>query len=340
MQAKADVTLESPLAAILADLDPSNSPPRKRRPVIFATISRTFASSKFRSAHSKAAAAAAQPPGSDETDNATALDYATHPPLAQLSSYLTKLARSVDKKDDDWIQFFRVRSRDLQSERVERRVRKMRSDPNFIIHRASTPIRVDTPETTPPKHAHPADVENRSRKDDDNDSLDFMAAISRQLSGEEADLSDNGEEEEDSPTETSRFLVTAPTSAATLNPPTGYHTPEKVEDGEIEGKANDQSLNKAFAEDKTADLIEEPENTAILPFPTSTKERRNVKSRKITLEDFEILRVLGKGCAGKVSVTSTSNYFAVRVFEYFKTGHACSSRSLKQALRYEGHSQA
>lgn len=62
------------------------------------------------------------------------------------------------------------------------------------------------------------------------------------------------------------------------------------------------------------------------------RQRRTLRSRKTTVADFEIMRVLGKGCAGKVLMVRHKRTGGVYAMKSIQKGHVLAHRELQHTL--------
>jgi hypothetical protein len=80
---------------------------------------------------------------------------------------------------------------------------------------------------------------------------------------------------------------------------------------------------------------------ANLPDPALKVEKRKRPGRKAaSVEDFELIRVLGKGCAGKVSLKIIALIFPVSLLIRVTSGRPCQIQKDRRSIRHEGDSQA
>ena len=290
------ISLSSPLDLLPPTLS-SSSPPRKRRqPTILATLSRTLSPGKAKRS----------------AKDVFILPEDQHPPLAQLSSYLSELGKLPEiRTSTEWTSFFQPKGSDLESHRVERRVKRIMSDPQLAKSRSGlldtakvAVIDVDIKEELVVASGEEVDVA-------DSESLRGLAeiaAIGRHLTGEDD--------------ETPIATVPDRSPAVTLlvtTPPVQVHPADKVETkAEAIVAAKPAPIITTPLEDlpepeqhivvelpqrpSTADPIKPKKDKVDFPSRTTSfsHPKRRKDERKTGLEDFEVLRVLGKGCAGKV----------------------------------------
>lgn len=243
---------ESAIAQLSEFATSSPSPPRKRRGPIFATLSRTLSPARSRQLRS------ILPETSSRTLSPSA--------LAQISGYLSAIAKRSDVRESDiWTKFFRLQSEaDSESSHVQRRVKRIRSDPTLSPHgtmRAPVTIDVDDPMSS----------RSQSRLGSESDSLAEMAAHAREISGDDRMAS----------AQPALPSVTESPAVPTADMSTVSEKPVQVVAKMEEAK---------------------PEQEKPIAFPV-TPVRKPRKVTPISLDDFKVISVLGKGCAGKVCLT-------------------------------------
>lgn len=167
----------------------------------------------------------------------------THARTSSIATYLTALAASpAVVQTEAWKHFVRVEADDLQSVRVERRVRKMRSD--LAQHVLSS-------------------VAPRNINITDPDEAAFNSSFAASTASED-------ESDEARPRPVSKIFE---------EPASERLEPEDAEMAEVEDVERGTRAMSLDVE------------------PADTSQRR---TDKVTVNDFEVVRVLGKGCAGKV----------------------------------------
>lgn len=216
---------------------------------------------------------------------------AAHSTTTQLATYLTTISNlPLVKRHKAWKRFVRVGSDDLESVRVERRVRKIRSDLAKHVKSAVAPANTNVAAT--PSHS---DIgEEGGRTDDD-----------RSFSGRSTSHSFRADRQEASG---------GARSSST--------------DGERSNRGDEVRKNKNFAgipEENERQEIIKGDDGAVASSSRSAngqgnshkRERRQKKRTddKVTVDDFDMIRVLGKGCAGKVLLVRhkpTKGLFAMK----------------------------
>lgn len=313
-QAKDLLPPDSPVHLLgVDDTSAASAPPRKqRRGPIFATLSRTLSPNRRR----KAAAAAGSEPADAPSIDAVFVEHPgpvkeDHLPTARVSYYLSELAKHTSlHQTQPWTHFFQPGPNDLQSQRLERRVRQMRSDP--ALKTTSSAASNDLA---------------AARKDSDADSLAAIVALHQQFidSASVPDMDDVHPLSTGAPAPPNGQLPTpAPTPARAqdvfLDEDGALSAAEAAQgimenasaceptEHEVEPKQNDvPSPSLLAASEQTTAL-----NGAHGVVSATPKKSRKRVERQTAVTDFDILRVLGKGCAGKVMLvrhhTSTKLY--------------------------------
>lgn len=230
----------------------------------------------------------------------------THLPTAKVSYYLSEIAKDASAKGSQvWQHFFAPGPNDLQSHRVERRVRQMRSDPAI---RDSTMF-----------------IDRKDSLNSDADSIAAMVALSQQFieTSEDpeipkaSDIVKRQVSPEKAPEEKTLPLLPASNQTRVQDVFHGgnvsapmHEEPVPISNEELDGEAAPLSPAEMSQEEITpAD--------ATMTAAALVQGRRVQKrvERKTTLSDFDILRVLGKGCAGKVMLVrhhSSTKLYAMK----------------------------
>lgn len=283
---------------------------------ILQTISRTLSpnANKTRAALSNLTAsghALAEPNGSATSPvrnkaNATASS-ATPPknevedakaPTALLANYLTTISNlATVRRHKAWRRFIRVGAEDLESVRVERRVRKVRSDLAQHVKMSVAPTNTNVG-ATPSQ----SDIgEEGGRTDDD-----------RSISGRSTSHSYTGSRQ-------GRERPEVPTRSTSVDPERQAQTVDGAaaaaaakKGSNFAGIPEEMEREKQAATEESWTEKDGPESRSAKKSSSSSKEveKRERKARrynrneaeKVTVDDFEMIRVLGKGCAGKVII--------------------------------------
>lgn len=323
-------------AKISQDISPTNLPPLPVLPVsapqlsgrkFFQTISRTLSpgASKSRatfasfapepaSPASPAAEAlrtdAASPPPSAplSPQPAEMAKLASHSTTTQLATYFTALANHAQLRDHKaWKRFLRVGNDDFQSVRVERRVRKVRSDLAQHVKSSVAPR---------------------------NTNVGVAPA--------QSDLEEDG-----APTEDDLDLDSADDSSRVSGTPAGRLSRATVasRSASVDTASSDRRglADDARSTNTNIEMIPEEHNADDSEANTETElgEARSLKKRphhrrkgsnKVTVDDFEMIRVLGKGCAGKVLLVRHSASRGLYAMKSIHKRHVLAHQELQHTL--------
>lgn len=262
-----------------------------------------------------------------------------HTTTTHLATYLTSVSNiPFIKKHKAWRRFTHVRSEDLQSIRVERRVRKVRSDLAQHVKSSVAPTNTNVG----PSHS---DLEEDGDVEETENEIENVSTSGRSTSQSVASSSQaagvkrsSTMRSDTSSTNHSNQRPDVPlrsTSAAdgqasqdrsvngspnvTSNGSSARNSRSKVngipEDQEKEKESiqtsigqdtemKDVSQNGASNDPEATDSKSKKEKMKESSGRRERSERkkRDKESEKVTVDDFEMIRVLGKGCAGKVSL--------------------------------------
>jgi serum/glucocorticoid-regulated kinase 2 len=212
---------------------------------------------------------------------------ASHATTTHLATYLTTLSNlAMIKKHKAWRRFTRVGSDDLESVRVERRVRKVRSDLAQHVKSSVAPTNVNVG-ATPSQ----SDIgEEGTRTDDD-----------RSISGRSTSHSYRRTDKPEVPAR-SASAEQREEQAKKLGNFAGI--PEELE---REKMAADQ--------DTSLDNGDEANTSTFVKREKRHRRHTQREAEKVTVDDFDMIRVLGKGCAGKVLLVRhlpTKGLFAMK----------------------------
>lgn len=221
------------------------------------------------------------------------------PNVTALAAYLTTASNSPTiRQGRVWKRFVRVRADDLESQRVERAIKRVRSD--LAVHTgASNKERTHSTPQSPLKE----ETEEKKAETDN--------AAGHQLSPEAEPKTPVGA------TPSSRLHRSRsadPESANRLS--RMFHAPQSssfLQDGgsSIQDGASSQTDRETGDEGS----FSRPGSQRRKKKKSTTGESVKRKQRKVVIDDFEMLRVLGKGCAGKVLLVhhkSSSDLFALK----------------------------
>ncbi|CEH19158.1 kinase-like protein [Ceraceosorus bombacis] len=200
-----------------------------------------------------------------------------HNITTKLATYFTTISNiPAVRKHKAWRRFVRVGSDDFESVRVERRVRKVRSDLAEHVKATVAPTNTNVGLAAP--HGRPSVGDDGGRTEDEADSQ--------------------------SASDHARDVGRKPSSFANI--PEEHEKPDSVH---ASSSSKTQRTKNASAQQKgQAENSKSSNNALSAPAGKDTKperKHRRVRSEhkdkdKVTVDDFEMIRVLGKGCAGKV----------------------------------------
>jgi serum/glucocorticoid-regulated kinase 2 len=272
-----------------------------------------------------------------------------------IAAYLTTVSNSATlRKDRVWKRFVRVRTDDLESVRVERAIKRVRSD--LAAHVGMSKENSYSTSTSLGPGAAPSDGGSIFVEELDNSvQLDGEVLVSSRTEQEEIEeaepIIDHAPEGEATVDATARIedgqndkdLAAAPVDdAATAQGHEDVPSATPVSESPISRMHRSQSadpdkssrLTRAYtssevpSQDDASSQVETGDDSSISA--TTGRHRRRARKkrsassapkelkkskRKVVIDDFEMMRVLGKGCAGKVLLVkhkSTSDLFALK----------------------------
>ena len=275
-----------------------------------------------------------------------------------IAAYLTTISNSATlRKDRVWKRFVRVRTDDLESVRVERAIKRVRSD--LAAHVGLSKENSYSTSASLGPGAAPSDSGSIFVEELDNSvRLDGEVLVSSRTEQEEVKeeeeaepIIDHAPEGEATVDATARIEVgqndNDPATAALVDDAATAQGHEDVpsatplSEAPISRMQRSQSadpdkssrLSRAYAssvpsQDDASSQVETGDDSSISV--TTGRHRRRARKkrsassapkepkkskRKVAIDDFEMMRVLGKGCAGKVLLVrhkSTSDLFALK----------------------------
>ncbi|KIY61827.1 kinase-like protein [Cylindrobasidium torrendii FP15055 ss-10] len=281
----------------------TNTAPAKNKSSFLSTLSR-LASTRGRSRKSTTGSAtpATSRPASPTKERSDSIhNPETGPPnVTALAAYLTTASNSPTiRQGRVWKRFVRVRADDLESQRVERAIKRVRSD--LAVHTGAS--NMEHTRSTPQS---PLKEETEEKKADPD-----SAAAGQQLSPEAEPKTPVGA------TPSSRLHRSRsadPESANRLS--RMFHAPQSssfLQDGA--SSIQDGASSQTDRETGDESSVSRPGSQRRKKKKSTTGESVKRKQRKVVIDDFEMLRVLGKGCAGKVLLVhhkSSSDLFALK----------------------------
>ncbi|TFK24257.1 hypothetical protein FA15DRAFT_592732 [Coprinopsis marcescibilis] len=335
-------------------------------------------------------------PDSETTDPFTSVENPSEPSSSMTSpsatstaiaAYLTTISNSSDlRKDRVWKRFVRVRTDDLESVRVERAIKRVRSDlaahtGGLTNNRASLVVStangVSGDSGTVSKDGDNPDHPERSLPTPRDD------IPSAALNG--ADQSAQGEEEEQrherdataTPADVRKSVASsnggaaygdslAPVANGEERPSTGTDESTTAAQGHLDTGSvastpvSESSLAARMHRSQSAEPVKA--GRVLRTYASSTPsqdgqdggmsstfetgdessvggiKRRNKKktakksTRKVTIEDFEMMRVLGKGCAGKVLLVRYKTGTGLFALKAITKRHVLAHQELQHTL--------
>lgn len=236
--------------------------------------------------------------------------------ITSIAAYLTTISNEPQLRDArPWKRFVRVRTDDLQSVRVERAIKHSRSD--VASHIVPKSLSTDTtdlitmvpesserpslPDDTPENNPASTEAKREPGIPEEDESAMATESDTQAVVHEENVIQEPASKDHDmivsptTPTQVfSRFTDQFESSTSET------YTPTEAESSQTETGDEMSMLNEDYA------------NPAVkIKRGLSTKKSQ----RKVVIDDFEMMRVLGKGCAGKVLLVrhkSTTNLYALK----------------------------
>ncbi|KAH7101432.1 hypothetical protein BKA62DRAFT_618855 [Auriculariales sp. MPI-PUGE-AT-0066] len=362
-------------------------PPQKRKSSFLHTLSR-FTSSSSNSSRASSGKSSVPSnlqtplasPGVEVADPLEAPLTATsvHSSTTGLAAYLTTLSNDpAVRVCRPWRKFVRVRTDDLESVRVERAIKRVRSD--LAAHHAPGSPSADHPapaataatdQPAPPPKDKRNDVPATSRPQSITSALtqehieeadDESAANLGDVSASTASVQDSDQAADATTTTRSSRKDAASAEGSSQN---GLLTPTSSPPSPTEAHPSLRIPRSASADpDKAHRLSRVWQTTTVTTSPLKagdvtetdteaetdqasvsgtersprSKARRRVprgerKSKKVVIDDFEMIRVLGKGCAGKVLLVRHKAEAKVYALKAITKRHVLAHQELQHTL--------
>ncbi|KAH8993953.1 hypothetical protein EDB92DRAFT_1978112 [Lactarius akahatsu] len=306
-----------------------------------------------------------------------------NPTITGLAAYLTTLSNDqVFRQARPWKRFVRVRTDDLESVRVERAIRRVRSDVAAHLSSPST-VNVTMHNTSVLDDTRRAGTERKSREETLNGNAPGMerrasrfrenidGAETRQrddISMHDTDptpslVSDGKSNTEDMPertlTDGHGVMAPAPDTDASVHPvapstplPAAVEHPSRIPRSQSADPDKAARLSRVFTQSATSVGISGTETPSASASATeddssvnTSHEHRERKkrsksaarikervSRKVQVADFEMMRVLGKGCAGKVLLVRHKNSSDLYALKAITKRHVLAHQELQHTL--------
>ena len=332
----------------------------------------------------------------------------TNPTITGLAAFLTTLSNDqVFRQARPWKRFVRVRTDDLESVRVERAIRRVRSDVaahlsspstvNVTMHNSSvlddtrragreeTPLNGDAPglERRASRFRENLDGEEKRQRDDSSmGDTDPVPSLSNsediaeperaaQLNGDtspsaksdviEIEASDNGSIALPDTADAHGVIAPTPDPDVSLTPVPTEHI-SRIPRSQSADPDKAARLSRVFSQSATSVGVSGTETTSASASATEddssvntsherkkrSKSAARIKervSRKVQVSDFEMMRVLGKGCAGKVLLVrhkSSSDLYALKaitkrhVLAHQELQHTLTEQAVLRRMAAEG----
>ena len=301
-----------------------------------------------------------------------------NPTITSLAAYLTNIANDqIHRQTRVWKRFVRVRTEDLESVRVERAIKRVRSD--LAAHLKRTSIDIPGPGSI-----------STSLSKDDGDTVIVSTGESSPLAPE---LSPTGEaanepvkeyvpyptratqdtpkeqtipdkviaevpKPKEVPEEPNNVVSILDSKADTARIPRSQSADPTIRDRNfksqpLNGRGGTLSQTSETTEDDESSIVSESKKydkgsrAARRKRAHSADPNRELKkrSKKVAVGDFEMMRVLGKGCAGKVLLVRhkpTSDLFALKaitkrhVLAHQELQHTLTEQAVLKRMAAEG----
>lgn len=343
-------------------------------------------SSSRRSNNASTAPSALPTPASEGSDpflsfspsNVNASLPAPSPNSSAVAAYLTTISNTPSLRQARvWKRFVRVRTDDLESVRVERAIKRVRSDLAAHLGMAGTPkgdkensfkaasttategggengsidekhSGHDTPQAANvPLPSESLDGELNEVNEDDGDVATLDGVDTSSLGTAEASPPAN--QPSPAPLPPSQQPRLAPTSAEDDEP----KTPSASEGPSAAGRLlrshsadpdKSSRLSRAFTEsvsnqDGMSSQTETGDESSISTSANRRSRKKRVGSsqqkksqRKVVIDDFEMMRVLGKGCAGKVLLVKQKTTSELYALKAITKRHVLAHQELQHTL--------
>ena len=312
-----------------------------------------------------------------------------NPTITSLAAYLTNIANDqIHRQTRIWRRFVRVRTDDLESVRVERAIKRVRSDLAAHLKRPSLdipgpgsistsvskddgdtvivstgelsplvselspmmePVKEPVKEEVPP----PSKVTQDTLKELETPEKTIVEAprpkeIPKELK-REVPISDSKNDGESTPVATEMHTTRIPRSQS-ADPTTrnrNFNSPP------LNSRGGTLSQTSETTEDDESSIVSESKQYDKGSRIGRKKRARSVdpsrelkrRSKKVAVDDFEMMRVLGKGCAGKVLLVRhkpTSDLFALKaitkrhVLAHQELQHTLTEQAVLKRMAAEG----
>jgi serum/glucocorticoid-regulated kinase 2 len=293
-----------------------------------------------------------------------------------LASYLTAISNSTQLRQARvWKRFIRVRPDDLESVRVERAIKRVRSDlASHVSPKATTAdghsggksaVEIDKENMPPPSTADTVSIKQQptdstaSIKTSDQQSIveSTNDAESGPTSPETTSLAPTesqapSESAEDSNAEESSTPAVNQTEGTSeVATPTSAVDPGRIHRSQSADFDKSTRVNRIYSSSQTntrdrplSQTGSEKSTSTSNPDLRSAKKKRSMSTdgkdsalkkrsqRKVVVDDFEMMRVLGKGCAGKVLLVRHKNSGDLFAMKAITKRHVLAHQELQHTL--------
>ncbi|KAF8918121.1 hypothetical protein CPB85DRAFT_1214331 [Mucidula mucida] len=234
-----------------------------------------------------------------------------------LASYLTTISNTPAlRQARTWKRFVRVRTDDLESVRVERAIKRVRSDLAAHIGQAFSgkekPQAESFRDTSMDEQESPTAEAQPTQDDQEQKDVEKSVAFEPSVNQAQQPVT------EEPPLPADEESPKTPVTEASSNRLHRSRSADPDTSARLSRAFTSSSLNQDGASSQTdRETGDESSASGIL----KPKKKRSMsvdpkkKSRKVVIDDFEMMRVLGKGCAGKVLLVrhkSSSDLYALK----------------------------
>ncbi|KAI0756155.1 hypothetical protein C8Q80DRAFT_1126951 [Daedaleopsis nitida] len=364
-------------------IDSSSLPtPPKRKSVFLNTLSRLASPSGNKSANARQASGRQHPPSSlsssttssalssnvqtplvtptneindpfaeigENGEDISALAASNNKVITALASYLTTLANDITiRQARPWKRFVRVRTDDLQSVRVERAIKRVRSDlAAHVSPGSSTEISRSISQVV-------LDGESVSEQSLGGDGSDTTGGIKEDADGEkdaEEGTAEGPEDRAPTPMSPKPQVTSIDDSKSDAPARNGVEDDdEKAPRTPVQTDTRKQRSQSADPTRRSSRLYSSTPSSASQTgddSSISTTDRRSARKkrskskdpnsekksqRKVVIDDFEMMRVLGKGCAGKVLLVRHKPSQDVYALKAITKRHVLAHQELQHTL--------
>jgi len=323
-----------------------------------------------------------------DTDTSTLVP-PNNPTITSLAAYLTSIANDqIHRQTRVWRRFVRVRTDDLESVRVERAIKRVRSDLAAHLKRPSTdipgPISISTSVSkddgdtvivstgnSSPLMLEPSPV-TEAAKEPVKEQVPLSpkvtgeipkgqkipekvtAEVSKPKEGPEEPMNGvsitNSKDDDDATPVTTETHTTRIPRSQSADPTTRNRN---FMASPLNGRGGTLSQTSETTEDDESSVLSESKKydkgsrTGRKKRAHSVDPNRELKkrSKKVAIDDFEMMRVLGKGCAGKVLLVRhkpSSDLFALKaitkrhVLAHQELQHTLTEQAVLKRMAAEG----